>query len=204
MKKLLACGAAAAALIGASAAHAAYPSVGNDTLGPQYIISITGGGASIIHGPGFAQGAFDGIEDTYIGVENTSGRTVGFLDLTGSGIFGFDNDGLCRYNSGACSPVDPFNANGNAFGDGYAGGNTHGFVDTYFSNIVNSNQGRVNFSGGLGSGQSAFFSLEEALSGANVQITQVGGVPEPATWAMMLLGFFGLGATLRRRREVLA
>jgi hypothetical protein len=25
------------------------------------------------------------------------------------------------------------------------------------------------------------------------------GVPEPATWAMMLLGFFGIGATLRRR-----
>lgn len=28
----------------------------------------------------------------------------------------------------------------------------------------------------------------------------VGGIPEPATWAMMLLGFFGLGAMLRRRR----
>jgi hypothetical protein len=25
-------------------------------------------------------------------------------------------------------------------------------------------------------------------------------VPEPATWAMMLIGFFGLGAALRRRR----
>lgn len=27
-----------------------------------------------------------------------------------------------------------------------------------------------------------------------------GGVPEPATWAVMLLGFFGLGSTLRVRR----
>lgn len=26
-----------------------------------------------------------------------------------------------------------------------------------------------------------------------------GAVPEPSTWAMMLLGFFGIGATLRRR-----
>ena len=27
-------------------------------------------------------------------------------------------------------------------------------------------------------------------------------IPEPATWAMMILGFFGLGATLRHRRHV--
>ncbi len=30
------------------------------------------------------------------------------------------------------------------------------------------------------------------------------GVPEPATWALMLIGFGGIGATLRRRRQVLA
>jgi PEP-CTERM motif-containing protein len=29
-----------------------------------------------------------------------------------------------------------------------------------------------------------------------------GGVPEPATWAMMLMGFGGLGALVRRRRTV--
>lgn len=31
-----------------------------------------------------------------------------------------------------------------------------------------------------------------------------GGVPEPATWAMMVLGFGGLGATLRSRRHLAA
>jgi len=31
-----------------------------------------------------------------------------------------------------------------------------------------------------------------------------GGVPEPATWAMMILGFGFAGATLRRRRSMLA
>ena len=31
----------------------------------------------------------------------------------------------------------------------------------------------------------------------------IAGVPEPATWAMMLVGFFGLGSALRRRRVAL-
>lgn len=39
----------------------------------------------------------------------------------------------------------------------------------------------------------------------NVAVSQLtGGVPEPATWALMLLGFGGLGATLRRRRGQVA
>ncbi len=37
---------------------------------------------------------------------------------------------------------------------------------------------------------------EERLGTINL----AGGVPEPATWAMMLVGFGGLGAMLRRRR----
>jgi len=31
-----------------------------------------------------------------------------------------------------------------------------------------------------------------------------GGVPEPATWTMMILGFGGMGAVLRRRRQAVA
>ena len=37
---------------------------------------------------------------------------------------------------------------------------------------------------------------------ASQDIVPTGGVPEPATWAMMLIGFGGLGAALRRRRAV--
>ena len=36
----------------------------------------------------------------------------------------------------------------------------------------------------------------------NVSLT--GGVPEPAAWALMLVGFGGLGAALRHRRRRLA
>jgi hypothetical protein len=38
--------------------------------------------------------------------------------------------------------------------------------------------------------------------GGNVQFAA--GVPEPTSWAMMLIGFGALGATLRRRRETVA
>jgi hypothetical protein len=34
-------------------------------------------------------------------------------------------------------------------------------------------------------------------------VPPVGGVPEPATWGLMLVGFFGLGGALRRRRRAL-
>lgn len=51
----------------------------------------------------------------------------------------------------------------------------------------------------------------DVLTVANQSASLVGAmgvavapVPEPATWAMMLLGFFGLGATLRSRRAALA
>jgi len=38
----------------------------------------------------------------------------------------------------------------------------------------------------------------------NLALEGVAAVPEPATWAMMILGFGGVGATIRRRRQSLA
>ena len=53
------------------------------------------------------------------------------------------------------------------------------------------NTGTFNLSGGFLAGP------------ATLTITQaaVGGVPEPGTWAMMLLGFGGMGVAMRRRRR---
>jgi hypothetical protein len=41
-----------------------------------------------------------------------------------------------------------------------------------------------------------------AVVGGTTQLT--GGVPEPASWALMIIGFGGVGASLRRRRQTLA
>ena len=42
------------------------------------------------------------------------------------------------------------------------------------------------------------------LDNVSVHGDLVGGVPEPTTWALMLTGFGGLGAVLRRRRAIFA
>lgn len=71
----------------------------------------------------------------------------------------------------------------------------------------------IHYGGGSGGGESAFYQIDfgpapgqplmlnlPASSNAYL-FGAAGGVPEPATWAMMLLGFGGIGMTMRRRRS---
>ena len=44
-----------------------------------------------------------------------------------------------------------------------------------------------------------FYSNDQGAFDVTVRQLPTGGVPEPATWAMMLLGFLGVGSALRRR-----
>jgi len=54
--------------------------------------------------------------------------------------------------------------------------------------------------------QSIFAAVDVIGSNGNTGVvgatTFTGGVPEPATWGMMLVGFGGLGAMMRRRRAM--
>jgi hypothetical protein len=69
----------------------AFPAFGADT-GPDYIITVELGGAATISATG--QPVYDGVEDTYIGVINTSGGTLTRLNISGAGFFGFDGIGF--------------------------------------------------------------------------------------------------------------
>jgi RHS repeat-associated protein len=147
------------------------PAVGNDS-GCQLLVNITDSGGTVLSDS--SQGPFDGIEDTLIGVVNNSSRSVGSIALRSStDLFGFDGDGLCAYGVTGC----PFGTSG------YEGPNTS------FSDISSDyTSGVVNFSGGLAPGHAAYFSLEESLTGATLQIgsgqsdvtSSEQGVPNPS------------------------
>ena len=54
-------------------------------------------------------------------------------------------------------------------------------------------------------GNSVYFATDLVNANGNTgnvgAISQTGAVPEPATWGMMLIGFAGIGISLRRRRR---
>ena len=55
----------------------------------------------------------------------------------------------------------------------------------------------------VAAGPNIFFTVDAAGSGGTVTVTPVtSGVPEPASWAVMLAGFGGLGAAIRSRRRL--
>jgi hypothetical protein len=70
--------------------------------------------------------------------------------------------------------------------------------------------GIINNSNGLLTGRDLFYSIEDAncrfgtvgcryASASAASFNVVGGIPEPATWATMLLGFLAIGTAMRRR-----
>jgi hypothetical protein len=77
-----------------------------------------------------------------------------------------------------------------------------GFLSWYLSDeAAASGQSHQHSSAPNAAGPLAFqpaFALTDG--GDLVYAPKTGGVPEPATWAMMITGFAGIGATLRRRR----
>jgi len=203
-KKLLGALIAASALMVASQASAAvatfssFPNFGADTAGVEYLIVANPNGSfTTTHNPGYSTPQpYDSVEDTYFGFVNNSGHAISSLFLSSSNqtIFGFDGDGI---------DASPYNAPGNASDNtGYGGPNS------FFSGIsANQQSGTVNFVTALQSYNSsgtcttgpctAYFSLEEPVT----LNTFVAGVPEPSTWAMMLLGFAGIGFMAYRRKK---
>jgi hypothetical protein len=185
-----------------------FPGFGADTA-PQDIISWNGS-AFTVNPTGqvaYDTTTFSTGDDAYVGVQNIGTGTLNSITVTGSGIAKFDGDGLqsSPYNSPFQSG-DP-SAAGHP-GDGYEG------PGTVFT-INSDNSVTVTFTGGLGAGDEAYFSLElpaststgngtglSATSGSSNAGGSSAGVPDAgSSIALLSIGLFGLGA-LRRRLAV--
>lgn len=170
---------AAVMVTGAPAAEAASPefpqcpAIGFDT-GCAALITVNADGTSTVQFDA-NQPPFNGLADTLIGVVNDTGAPLSGLHLSGSllnqGIFDFtaDGHGLCVAVAGQTPPPE-----GCPFGPTkYEGPGT--------SFTVNSTtDGIVQFTGGLASQGSLYFSIHGLVDQASLNELQVAPVPVPS------------------------
>lgn len=136
---------------------------------------------------------------------NAGGHQEGFIDV--GGVFTLYQDpNAAAGNLGTI--FENMNNNGMIAGMWVdASNDDHAFLFNSLTNVYT----EINVPGGFTDVEA--FGLNDhnqvVLHASNSDISRnyifsADGVPEPATWAMMLTGFFGLGSMLRRRRAALA
>ena len=216
----LAIGAAALVLtLGSASASQTFPGIGDDSAGytgtgatgldgPALIITLNPGGTgTITNGPN-AGIPYDGVEDTYIGLVNSSGQTVNSVLLSAPhsvGIFGFDGDGIaggsyCTNNTstpGGCGTTTTYGTPNASDTDGYGG------PIGYFTNINTGGStdfGTLNLIGGLIDGGYTWFSLEEPLDAVSFT-AQAGSTPLPGTLPLFVGGLGMIGGLLARKKR---
>jgi hypothetical protein len=171
----------------------AFPVVGHDSE-PGYVITWDGTSATVTHTAiaGVPIGPYDGSDDTYIAVKNTSpGGALSSMTLSapivaGNEIFAFDSDG-----GESTAYLNTHNTYGPT---GYEG------PGTSFSGIsADKTTGTVNFTGGLGAGEEAYFFLETDIASAVGNGTFIPTVPDGGSTLMLLGGVLAGLASIRRR-----
>jgi hypothetical protein len=157
------------------------------------IIMTTGGGANLVTNGGFESGP--------IGANAPNGWT--YLNVFGASAAGTvaannPHSGSNNYYDGAVQAYDAITQNiTTVVGQTY---NLSFWLDdngplTTFQHL--STNGNTTGTGGNGIDLIVY-------AGHGIPVVGGGGIPEPATWAIMLVGFFGAGAAIRGRRKLAA
>ena len=128
--------------------------------------------------------ALFGIDDFVSGSGPLTGLTLALVNLDTNGF-----THTTEVNFACCSNISPYDVLAHN-GDASDPLNDYKSFGDYGLNLAYS-------IGTLATGDSVTLNYAYAV-GSNVQVTG-GGTPEPATWAMMLVGFGGVGAVMRRR-----
>ena len=171
---------------------------------PSYILLddvslTTGGGSNLLTNGGFESGVVGNsapVGWTYLNlygasyggiVDDTDGSRVGSIGVEGS----FPNSGSNEYSDGAVQAYDAITQDvattpGATYDVSFYAADTNGGMGDYQALSTN---GDVTDS--YGNANDLFVYAGSAIP----------SVPEPATWALMLVGFGGLGAALRNSRR---
>jgi hypothetical protein len=104
-------------------------------------------------------GPYDGTDDTLVGIVNNSSSAVSAVTVSGPGsdLSVFDGDGICTFGSWSGASGCPYGPTG------YEGPGT-----SFVTSASLPDSAEVDFSGGLAPGAHAYFSLEGALTSAEL------------------------------------
>ena len=165
------------------------PAVGQAHSCAVLLVFQSDGSVSVLSDPNSGN-PYDGSDDTEVGVLNDSGVAIPDVTLTSTAdIFGFDGDGICSGDFSGTPAGCPFDSTGYA-GPGVTytginGAQTSGVVD-FAESCTGNTASSCTASSGLNAGATAFFSLENDLTGASIVIPKASPVissttPSPAT-----------------------
>ena len=150
---------------------------------------------------------YDGIEDTLVGVVNNGTTPLTQLTLNGSGISGWDGDGICVYAAGGAAN-DTWTGQSSAYCSAAALAGTdpadYQGPNQTFTNYSSGDAVTVVFSPAIATGGTSFFSLEEPPS-TSLVVTSPGGTPTtpaPASIWLIAIGFCALGAYYLQRTRL--